>query len=65
MTGRLIFLTMTALPESDAATSFGLERLVAVEQAANGVGDRAAVDDRAVDDGCRAAPARRRMATTR
>src|SRR5262245_39591330 len=27
MTGRLIFLTMTALPESDAATSFDLKAL--------------------------------------
>ena len=49
MTGRLIFLTMTALPDSDAATSLVLNALF-VEQAADGVGDGAAVDDGAVDD---------------
>ena len=40
---------MTALPESDAATSFVLKALL-LEEAADGVGDGAAVDDGAVDD---------------
>ena len=40
---------MTALPESEAATSLVLNALL-LEQAADGVGDGAAVDDRAVDD---------------
>jgi len=46
--GRLIFLTMTALPESDAATS-----LVFVPRRSNTrrmVSPRRAVDDRAVND---------------
>ena len=49
MTGSVIFLTMTALPESDAATSLVLMP-AAVEQAADRVGHRGAIDDRAVDD---------------
>jgi hypothetical protein len=40
---------MTALPESDAATSLRLERLV-LEDAADRVGHGGAVDDGAVDD---------------
>ena len=50
ITGREIFLTMTALPDSDAATSVALKPLV-VEQAADGVGDGDGIDDGAVDDG--------------
>ena len=49
MTGRVIFLTITALPDSEAATSLDLNCLPA-EHAADRVGDRARVDDRAVDD---------------
>ena len=40
---------MTALPESEAATSLVLNAL-RLEDAADGVGDRGAVDDGAVDD---------------
>ena len=40
---------MTALPESEAATSLVLNALL-LEQAPDGVGDGAAVDDGAVDD---------------
>ena len=40
---------MTALPDSEAATSLVLNALL-LEHAADRVGDRAAVDDGAVDD---------------
>ena len=47
--GRLIFLTMTALPETLVATSCGLD-LLRGEQPLDGVDDRAGVHDGAVDD---------------
>ena len=49
MIGSEIFLTMTALPDSEAATSLVL-MAAAVEQTTDGVGDGGAVDDRAIDD---------------
>ena len=44
---------MTALPDKRGADVLGLERLVALEHAADGVGDGARIDDGAVDDGIR------------
>ena len=49
ITGSVIFLTMTALPESEAATSFVLKAFDSNTRRI-ALGDGGAVDDGAVDD---------------